>query len=68
MEDLTKKPLVEIVQEITYLEQEIGMKQIKDEKELNLMILKYEKLRLEMIRRFPVLENMNDFKKKEFKK
>ena len=68
MEDITKKPLVDIIKEMTYLEQEIGLKQIKNEKELDLMILKYERLRLEVVRRFPIVEKEEEFKKKVFKK
>ena len=61
-EDITKKPLVEIFQEMSYLEQEIGLKQIKYEKEMEKLILHYEKLRLEVIRRFPILEDKEEFK------
>ena len=53
MEDLKKKPLNEIIPEMTRLEQEI-----------DLMVLRYEKLRLEVIRRFPHLENEAVFKQK----
>lgn len=68
MEDITKKPLVDIIKEMTYLEQEIGLKQIRESKELDLMILKYERLRLEVVRRFPIVEKTEEFKKKEFKR
>ena len=67
-EDITKKPLVEIITEMTRLEQEIGLKQIKNEKELALMELRYERLRLEVVRRFPIIEQNEEFKKKEFKR
>ena len=67
-EDITKKPLVEIITEMTRLEQEIGLKQIKNEKELALMELRYERLRLEVVRRYPIVENEEEFKKKVFKK
>ena len=67
-EDITKKPLVEIITEMTRLEQEIGLKQIKHEKELALMELRYERLRLEVVRRFPIVEKEEEFKKKVFKK
>lgn len=67
-EDITKKPLVEIITEMTRLEQEIGLKKIKNEKELALMELKYERLRLEVVRRFPIVEKEEEFKKKVFKK
>lgn len=67
-EDITKKPLVEIITEMTRLEQEIGLKQIKNEKELALMELRYERLRLEVVRRYPMVEKEEEFKKKVFKK
>lgn len=67
-EDITKKPLVEIFKEMSYLEQEIGLKQIKHEKEMEKLILYYERLRLEVIKRYPPLENNEEFKKKVFKK
>lgn len=67
-EDITKKPLVEIITEMTRLEQEIGLKQIKDSKELAIMELRYERLRLEVVRRFPIVEKEEEFKKKVFKK
>ena len=67
-EDITKKPLYEIMTEMTFLEQEIGLKQIKHEKEIELMELRYEKLRLEVVRRFPIVEKEEEFKKKVFKK
>lgn len=57
MEDLNKKPLVEIVQEMTYLEQEIELK-----------MLRYEKLRKEIIKRFPQTKDMEEFKIKKLKK
>lgn len=68
MEDISKKPLVEIITEMTRLEQEIGLKQIKNEKELKRMELRYERLRLEVVRRFPFVEKTEEFKKKVFKK
>ena len=63
-EDITKKPTAEIIKEMTFLEQEIGLKQIKHEKEIALMELRYEKLRLEVVRRFPIVEKEEEFKKK----
>ena len=56
MEDITKKPLVEIITEMTRLEQEIGLK-----------LLQYEKLRLEVIKRYPIVENNEAFKPKQKK-
>lgn len=66
-EDITKKSLVDIIKEMTFLEEQIGLKQIKHEKEIQKMILYYERLRLEVIRRFPFVEKEEEFKKKEFK-
>lgn len=54
MTDITKTPTVELIQEMTRLDHEIDIK-----------LLQYEKLRLELVRRFPPLENSEEFKKKE---
>lgn len=61
-EDLSTKPLVDIFNEMSYLEQEIGIKQIKHDKEMEKLILKFERLRLEVIKRFPVMEDKEPFK------
>ena len=61
-EDISKKPLVDIFTEMSYLEQEIGMKQIRHDKEMEKLIIKFEKLRLEVIRRFPIMEDKEPFK------
>lgn len=54
MEDeLQKTPLADIFKEMSKLDQEIDLK-----------ILRYEKLRLEVIRRFPPLEEAFEFKPK----
>ena len=66
-EDISKKPLVEIFKEMSFLEQEMGMKQLKHEKEMEKLSLYYERLRLEVVRRFPFVENDEAFKKKEKK-
>jgi len=66
-EDLTKRPLVEIITELSFLDQEIGMKDVKHKHEMNNLIQRYEILRQEVIRRFPFLENDEAFKKKEKK-
>ena len=66
-EDISKKPLVEIFKEMSFLEQEMGLKQIRHEKEMEKMMLYFEKLRLEVLRRYPILENEDAFKKKEKK-
>lgn len=55
-EDLTKKPLYEIMLELSFLEQKI-----------DLMVMKYNLLRAETIRRFPQFDS-EDFKPKELKK
>lgn len=52
-EDITKLPLPALITEITFLEQDIDMK-----------IMKYEKLKKELIRRFPVIEQEDVFKAK----
>ncbi len=51
--DLSKVSHYEIMEEMTRLD-----------KEIDILMLKYEKLRLEMIRRFPPLENSEEFKPK----
>ena len=61
-EDISKKPLVDIFTEMSYLEQEIGMKHIRHDKEMEKLIIKFEKLRLEVIRRFPIMEDKEPFK------
>lgn len=55
--EIEKKPTVEIINEMTHLDQKI-----------ELMTLKYEKLRLEIIKRYPGIENSDEFKKKEKKR
>ena len=68
MEDnIEKKPLVEIITELSFLDQKIGMKDVKHKHEMNNLIQRYEILRQEVIRRFPFLENDEAFKKKEKK-
>lgn len=54
MEDLKKEPTVNIIKEMTKLDYQI-----------DLLILKYEKLRLEMVSRFPQLEEQEVFKQKK---
>lgn len=51
--EIEKKSTTDIIKEMTLLDQQI-----------DLMILKYEKLRLEIIKRYPGLENKEEFKKK----
>lgn len=64
MEDISKKPLVDIFSEMSFLEQEIGLKQIKHDKEMEKLILKFERLRLEVIKRYPMLEQEEVFREK----
>lgn len=54
--ELSKVSHYELIEEMTKLD-----------KEIDLLILKYEKLRLEIIKRFPPLEDESSFKKKELK-
>ena len=66
-EDISNKSLTDIIKEMTLLEQDIGLKQIKHNREIALMELKYERLRLEVIKRFPQLENNEEFKPRQKK-
>lgn len=59
-EDITKKPLYEIMTEMRFLEQEIDMIELRYPKLKN----RHEELRQEAIRRFPFIENDESFKKK----
>ena len=59
-EDITKKPLYEIMTEMQFLEQEIEMIEIRYSKLTN----RYEKLRQETVRRMPFIEDDENFKKK----
>lgn len=62
-EDITKKPLYEIMTEMQFLEQEIEMIEIRYPKLKN----RYEELRQETVKRMPFLEEKEYFKKKEKK-
>lgn len=53
-DELKTKPTTEIIKEMNELDQQI-----------DLMILEYEKLRLEIIKRYPGLENSEEFKQKK---
>lgn len=53
MEDLSKLTTVQLITEMTYLDQEIDMK-----------LLRYEELRGEIIKRFPQVAEREEFKKK----
>ena len=57
MEDLTKISLVSIIERMHAIDLEIDK-----------LMLEYEKLRLETIRRFPQVEERVEFKKKELKR
>ena len=56
MKDITKKPTYEIVRELSYLEQKIQLE-----------IMKYNLLAIELTTRFPDLKNNEEFKEKEIK-
>lgn len=62
-EDITKKPLYEIMTEMQFLEQEIEMIEIRYPKLIN----RYDELRQETVRRMPFFEEKEYFKKKEKK-
>lgn len=53
-EDLTKKSVNQLMIEMAQLD-----------KQIDLLCLKHEKIRLELIRRYKVLENNEDFKQKK---
>lgn len=55
-EDITKKPLVEIITEMSKLEQKIQLE-----------VMKYNILANELTRRFPDLKNNEEFREKEIK-
>lgn len=55
-EDITKKPLVEIITKMTRLEQKIQLE-----------VMKYNILANELTRRFPDLKNNEEFREKEIK-
>lgn len=59
-EDITKKPLYEIMTEMQFLEQEIEMIEIRYFKLIN----RHEELRQETVRRMPFIEKDESFKKK----
>lgn len=74
MEELKTKPTVDIIKDMTFLDQQIELKQLKItklklelqqlKKELKPMLSQYEESRVEIISRFPGLENSKEFKKK----
>lgn len=53
-EDLSKMPLVELIKGLTLLDQQIG-----------LTVLRYNKLRDEIIKRYPLLEEDEAFRLKD---
>lgn len=55
--ELNKTPTVDLIKEMTNLDQQI-----------ELLMLKHEKIRLELVRRFPNVENSEEFKPKIRKK
>ena len=52
-DDLTKVPLVDLLKELSQIN-----------KDIDILMLKYEKLRFEIVRRFPPLEKTEEFKPK----
>ena len=78
IDNVEKKPLVEIIETLTKLNQQIDLKSLKIEKlklelyqlqqELAVMIPEYEELRCEVINRFPFMEKEDTFKPKQIKK
>ena len=75
MEDISKKPLVEIFDRMSKLDTKIDLQTLKIEKlrlelyqleqELAVMLPEYEELRLEVIKRFPIVKNNEIFQPKE---
>jgi len=71
---LETKPTIDIIKDMTTLDQQIDLKTLKIEKlklelyqlqqELAVMIPEYEELRLEIVSRFPNLINDDEFKPK----
>lgn len=53
-EDITKKTTVELITEMTNLD-----------KQIDLLSLKYERIRLELIKRYQFLEDTEEFKPKQ---
>ena len=51
--EIEKKPTVEIIKEMTLIDQQI-----------NILIVQYNKLQKEITKRFPTLESKNEFKPK----
>lgn len=78
IDNVEQKPLVEIIETLTKLNQQIDLKSLKIEKlklelyqlqqELAVMIPEYEELRCEVINRFPFMEKDDAFKPKQIKK
>lgn len=72
--EIEKKPTTDIIKEMTELDQQIDLKQLKITKlklelkqlrqELKIMLPKYEELRLEIIKRYPGLKDSGEFKQK----
>ena len=68
MNDISKEPTVNLIQELTYIDQEIEMMYIKrakkehiDKKKLKGLIRIYEQDRKELVKRFPFLEKSEEF-------
>ena len=78
MDNIEKKPTVDLINEMTRLDQQIDLHTLKIEKlnlelyqlqqELAVMLPEYEELRCEVITRFPFMEKDDAFKPKQMKK
>lgn len=78
MNNVEKKPTVDLINEMTRLDQQIDLHTLKIEKlklelyqlqqELAVMIPEYEELRCEVVNRFPFMEKDDVFKPKQMKK
>ena len=55
-EDISKKSLVEIIKEMTFLEQKIQLE-----------VMKYNLLSIEFLKRYPNFKDNEEFKEKEIK-
>jgi hypothetical protein len=73
-DELKEKPTVDIIKDMTFLDQQIELKQLKItklklelqqlKKEIKPMLSQYEELRVEITNRFPNLEKSKEFQKK----
>ena len=76
MGELEKTPLIRIIEDLERLNQDIGIKIIKYEKqpsrklgfEIDLMVAKYNLLIMELYRRFPFLQENEELQPKKMMK